>query len=198
VASIQDQKLLYHLTALENLESILSDGLKPRSELKSFKDVAEPDIIDFRDQKGISNLIPFHFFAGTPFAGVAQKDNPDTEFVYITLHRDVAKKHDFKIIPTHPKHMESLEILDYNEGFKRIDWKLMNQRDYSDYECKEVCMAECVAPDKSISANAFHSIIVRTEAVKKEIEELCEKIFNKKCEKVKFFIDVKPYLFLRK
>jgi hypothetical protein len=194
---IQDRKLLYHLTALDNLKSILKNGLQPRSLVEDFEDIAEQDIINFRNEKGISHLIPFHFFPGTPFAGIVQKNNPETEFIYITIHRNLAKETKFKIFPTHPRHMEPLKLYDYEKGFKLINWDLMNKRDYKDYECKEVCMAECVAPFKNIPASAFHSIIVRTEAIKQNIEKLCEEIFSKKCEKVKFFIDVKSNLFIK-
>jgi len=190
---IQNQKLFYHLTALDNIESILKDGLMSRKQVKDFIDVAGQDIINFRNEKGISNLIPFHFFKGTPFAGKVQKNNPNQEFVYITIHRDLAKENNFKIFPTHPKHMNPLEIYEYEDGFNKINWELMNKRDYSDYECKEVCMAECVAPYKSIPADAFHSIIVKSEETKKYIEELCQQIFSDKC---KFYIDIEPYSFI--
>ena len=190
---IQNQKLLYHLTALDNMESILKNGLMPRKNIDDFTDVAEQDIIDFRNEKGISHLIPFHFFKGTPFGGIVQKSNPDKEFVYITIHRNIAKKNNFKIFPTHPKHMNPLKLYDYEEGFEIIDWELMNKRDYNDYECKEVCMAECVAPYKSIPADAFHSIIVKSKETKKYLEELCQQIFKGKC---KFYIDIEPYSFI--
>jgi hypothetical protein len=190
---IENQKLLYHLTAVDNIESILRDGLQARANVQDFTDVAEQDIIDFRNQEGISDLIPFHFFLGTPFAGAVQVKHSTKEFVYITLHRDIAKENNFKIFPTHPKHMNTLKAYDYEEGMKEIDWELMNKRDYSDYECKEVCMAECVAPFKAILPNAFHSIIVKSEDTKKYIEELCKEIFEKECN---FFIDVKPEWFI--
>lgn len=190
---IEKQKLLYHLTALDNIESILQNGLRARDKIENFTDIAEQDIIDFREKSGITNLIPFHFFIGTPFAGVVQKNHPDKEFVYIAIERNFAKRSEFKIFPTHPKHMKSLEIYEYEDGFEKIDWELMNKRDYNDYECKEVCMAECVATCKSINANDFQSIIVKSEETKKYIETLCEKIFNKKCM---FYIDIKPWCFI--
>ena len=195
---IQDQKLLYHLTALDNIESILKNGLMPRQHIENFADVAEEDIVNFRNEKGISHLIPFHFFKNTPFAGVVQKAHSDKEFIYITIHRDLAQKNNFKIFPTHPKHMNPLKLYDYKEGFELINWELMNKRDYNDYECKEVCMAECVAPYKNIPAKAFHSIIVQSEKTKEYIENLCKEIFDTKCSNVKFFIDIEPYSFVRK
>ncbi|MHC3993736.1 DarT ssDNA thymidine ADP-ribosyltransferase family protein [Thiomicrolovo sp. ZZH C-3] len=196
--SIKDGKLLYHLTALTNIESILTNGLKPRANLTEvFKDVAEQDIIDFRNAHNISNLVPFHFFAGTPFAGRVQKDHPSVEFVYITVHRDTAKskRNNFKIFPTHPKHMNPLEIFDYEEGFQKIDWELMEKRDYSDNECKETCMAECVAVHRSVPAKAFHSIIVKSEETKNYLEQLCQKLYGADCRQT-FYIDVEPRRFI--
>ena len=190
---IEKQKLLYHITAVDNIESILKNGLQARTNVQNFTDVAEQDIIDFRNQTGISHLIPFHFFLGTPFAGVVQKNHPDKEFLYITIHRDIAKKNNFKIFPTHPKHMNPLEAYDYEEGMKKIDWELMNERNYDNYECKEVCMAECVAPFKAILPKVFHSIIVKSEDTKTYIEELCKNILEEKCS---FHIDVRPEWFV--
>ena len=190
---IENQKLIYHLTALGNIESILRNGLKPRKEISEFVDVAEEDIVSFRDKQGISNLIPFHFFKGTPFAGVVQKKHPSKEFIYITLHRESAKKKKFKIYPTHPKHMNPLNLLEYDEGMEKINWKLMNKRDYADYECKEVCMAECVAPFSEIPASDFHSIIVKSTNTKMHLEKLCKTILGENC---KFFVDVDSYSFV--
>lgn len=179
--SIKDGKLLYHITALSNIVSIFENGLLSRASLKdNFKDVAEQDIIDFRNTHKITNLIPFHFFAGTPFAGRVQIDYPNEEFIYITIHRDTVKykDNDFKIFPTHPKHMNPLEIYSYEEGFEKIDWELMEKRDYLDYECKEICMAECVANHSSVPVNSFFSIIVKSEETKKYIQKLYFDMFK--------------------
>ena len=46
----KDGKWLYHLTALENFETILAHGLQPRQEAKNFLDVAEDDIIAAIDE----------------------------------------------------------------------------------------------------------------------------------------------------
>lgn len=194
--SIKEGKLLYHLTSITNIKSILVDGIKPRSSLDTvFKDVAEQEIIDFRNENSISNTIPFHFFAGTPFSGRVQIDNPDEEFVYITVHRDIAKKNNFRIFPTHPLHMNPLRVFEYKEGLEEIDWDLMEQRDYNHEECKETCMAECIAPFKSVPAEVFHSIIVRSDETKAYLEELCKKIYNHQCRR-KFFIDVEDWRFV--
>lgn len=188
---IKEGKLLYHLTSLSNIESILLNGLQSRATVTSFKDIADPDIVKFRDENNISDSVPFHFFLGSPFAGRAQMNNPTEEFIYITIHRDTARKCNFKIIPTHPKHMHPLKIYDYNEGFEIIDWELMETRKYDNVECKEACMAECISPSPVIKASQFHSIIVKSNDAKKYIEHLCEKLFNNNCKaKLNIFINV--------
>ena len=98
--SVENGKLLWHLTALENIESIFKNGLSCRKKLisKSFVDIADTNILESRAKFGLENYIPFHFMQKTPFAGKVMKDNKDTEFIYITLHRDFAKKNNFKII----------------------------------------------------------------------------------------------------
>ncbi|GAO96984.1 hypothetical protein PSA5_29715 [Pseudomonas syringae pv. actinidiae] len=45
IRNIKEQKLLYHLTSLENLDGIFQEGLKPRSDLTVFADVADSEIL---------------------------------------------------------------------------------------------------------------------------------------------------------
>ena len=66
--NIKDGKLLYHLTRLDNLASILTHGLQPRCELTNtnFKDIADGEILSSRQQHNLDRYVPFHFFAKTP------------------------------------------------------------------------------------------------------------------------------------
>ena len=67
MADIKKQSLIYHLTSLENVPSILDQGLLPRSELTRFTDVADGDILSSREGLNLQNYVPFHFFARNPF-----------------------------------------------------------------------------------------------------------------------------------
>ena len=64
--SIKNGKLLYHLTNIDNLDSILKNGLLPRNKLKelkgslNFDDIADKRIIMERDCMGLGDYIPFH------------------------------------------------------------------------------------------------------------------------------------------
>ncbi|GMT48871.1 MAG: hypothetical protein IEMM0008_0410 [bacterium] len=168
--SIKDKKLLYHLTSLENIDLILKDGLCSRNSSKQFVDVGEPDIIKFREEKGLNDYIPFHFFCGNPFDGAVlkSKTHSDKDFIYICIYRDNAKKENFKIIPMHPNSMKPLQLYDYSEGFDLIEWDKMELRDYSDQKCKHICMAECLS-QKTIPSNQFFCIYVQNKKVQSDV-----------------------------
>lgn len=102
MADIEAVKLLYHLTDIKNLESILANGLKPRSELAGFTDVADPEILENRKKLKLEDQVPFHFFGRNPFDGGVQVANPDKNFVLITVTRALAGNNNWKVIPRHP------------------------------------------------------------------------------------------------
>jgi hypothetical protein len=189
--SIRDQKLLYHLTSLNNLESILENGLISREEIDIFDDVANSEIITFRKLNGLNDYIPFHFFTRNPFDGRVQIDYPFKEFIYITVHRNYAEENNFKIIPIHPKAMRPLILYDYEEGFNLIDWDIMDTKNYHDEDCKHICMAECLSP-RAIQPDEFQSIFVKTPETKEIVEEACMDIFGR----VPFWVNVNRSMFV--
>lgn len=150
----KDGQLLYHLTSVENLESILANGLICRNNLiNKFDDVADHEIIIKRNEKfQLDNYVPFHFFMNNPFDGAVFLDskNNGKEFVYICVKRDYAKSNNWKIIPRHPLNEDSIDIMEYSDGFNNIRWNYIDaeNRDYNVPEVKAACMAECLANGK--------------------------------------------------
>lgn len=150
--SIRNHRYIYHLTAFENMRSILLDGLLPRKQLQenAFTDVADSQIMAYRKENHLDDYVPFHFFINSPFAGRVMQDRPG-KYVYIAVNREYAKTHDFIIIPNHPmssSEKNHIQMYRYAEGFELIDWKTMDERDYHDNYCKEVCMSECLCKGK--------------------------------------------------
>lgn len=204
--SIKDGKLLYHLTPIKNLESILRNGLKSRSSLEkeNFIDTANSDIIDKRKQMKLTNYIPFHFMSNGPYDGSVRKTYPDEDFAYICVYRDIIKDN-CKIIVGHPLNSSVLDnvtlnnliknnsvdknldkLYDWNEGFDKINWKLMDEKDYKDRSCKQMCMSEALYLG-TITYENIQCIWVPSDQVSK-----FEKI--KKELKGKFHIDAKDFL----
>jgi hypothetical protein len=178
---IRDRSLIYHLTDLENLASILQHGLKPRCELSNdeFNDVADGEILDSRANHSLDNFVPFHFFAKNPFDYGVQRSHSDKDFVLISVQRATARANGWQIVPTHPLAEEGYQILDYDAGFSEIDWELMEERDYDDRACKVVCMAECLSP-KAVPPHFFFSLYVKDERVEKIVNAMVLK-YNASC-----------------
>lgn len=182
MAKVQEGKLLYHVTALENMESILTEGILSRVAVKNKnilqKDIADLEIIQKRESLDILQYVPFHFFEKTPFTGTVFNDHTDTTFCTITIHRDFARRKNFKICTAHPlSRNPEAEVFDYEEGFAAIDWESLEKRDYHDERSKNVCMAECLAISP-VKPKDFHSIYVPTEGIRNKIEELANKILG--------------------
>lgn len=186
----KNKRLIYHLTAISNIESILINGLKSRYDLHGgdFEDIADPNIISYRQENFLDRYVPFHFFAPTPFAGAVQKSYPDDIFVYIAINRTYARNHYFLIIPKHPMSEEekfNIEVLNYDEGFEKIEWDVMDQRDYLDAHCKQVCLAECLSPVpldiRSLINSGDLLFFVRNKAIKAYLNELTEKTIGIDC-----------------
>lgn len=171
MADIQLQKLLYHLTDIENLDNILAQGLLPRSHLAHFSDVADCEIITSRKKLSLEDYVQFHFFPGSPFDGRVQLNNRQKEFVLITVRRDFAQANDWKIIPTHPLATANIQLLDYVDGLTAIDWVQMNKRDYHDTVSRNACMAECLSP-RVVPATKFFSIYVANQKNEEQVNSL--------------------------
>ncbi|MEC6908177.1 DarT ssDNA thymidine ADP-ribosyltransferase family protein [Photobacterium piscicola] len=169
MADIQTQKLLYHITSINNLAGILDTGLMPRAQLDNFRDVADHEILRGRAVHRLERYVPFHFFARNPFDGKVQQKNPLMDFVLISVRRDIASGNNWKIIPRHPLSNQQPEILDYEVGFNSIDWDQMNRRDYGDDESKSICMAECLSP-QIVTVDDFFKLYVSNDKVKQNVE----------------------------
>lgn len=187
----KDGKLLYHLTSLANLESIIKNGLLPREKINfEFENVADEDILSDGKKFQLGEFTPFHFFCPTPFSGAAQKANSDTEFIYLAITRDLAKENNFKVVPKHPLNFDR-EPLAWEDGMNEIDWDLIAKRDYTNHSCKEACMAESLFRGKVLFEH-FNCIFVRTDTIKSKVLAILKE--NNSSMKV----NVNEYFFIRK
>ena len=171
MVDIRAQKQLYHLTDIENLDSILKKGILPRSSLNEFVDVADPAIVASRSGLQLENYVPFHFFAKNPFDGRVQLSHPQKEFVLLAVTRKLAQNEGWKVIPKHPLASGVPQLLDYEDGIEQIDWDLMNRRDYQDEQSRLTCMAECLSPSE-VRPGAICNIIVKDEKTAKYVSQL--------------------------
>lgn len=173
----RDEKLLYHLTKLDNLDSICKKGLLSRKSLEDengdFSNIADSAIIAKRRERGILDLIPFHFHAYSAFDYTVMNKYPNDNFIYLCLHRDYARKNNFKILPRHPLSTVSIELYDYSSGFNEIDWDAMAIENNDDEYVKSVKMAECLAPSP-IGIDTISKIGVPNEEIESKVNSILE------------------------
>lgn len=202
--SIQNGKLLYHLTTLDVFESIVINGLLSRSELNrrklSFVDTANHEILEGRKRLDLSEYIPFHFHIHTAYDTVV-KGSYNKEFIYLRLSRTYAFLNDFKILPIHPTSNEQPKLYSYLDGFNKINWEVMEmtnkealENNIEDRYHKQVRMAECLSP-RVIPIEDFQSIVVPDNNCKNKVCAILKK-YSMQNQQIPFVdVDVKGVYF---
>ncbi|HFI0235844.1 TPA: DarT ssDNA thymidine ADP-ribosyltransferase family protein [Streptococcus suis] len=157
---IKDGKLLYHLTHIENLDSIIKYGLLSRKMACDLiaMDVADSEILEERQFNRLDDFVLFHFYPNTAFDNAVRYKHGAENFIYITVYRTYAESNGFQIVPRHPLN-GSFERCNYKEGMKKIDWEIM-EKPMKEIEsddqphAKQVKMAECIS-EEPINPNDF-------------------------------------------
>ncbi len=193
IERVKEGKLLYHLTRLSNLDSIIEHGLVSRKLVKDngvrFSDIANQEIISKRKGLGLDGFTPFHFHPYSSFDVAVKNTYLDEDFIYICISREDAKSNEFKILPRHPLNIEECTLYEYEEGFHKIDWDTMHTHGTDDTYTKNVKMAECLT-EKTIPAQYFQCICVKDERTKKIVED---KLRAKGIIKKPPFVDIRQW-----
>lgn len=192
---VRKKQLLYHLTKVKNMETIINCGLLPRRYLLEqgmlFGDVADPQIITRREQLGLDKYTPFHFHPYSAFDVAVKNTHSSEKFVYICIRRALAEFNNFKILIKHPLSQQECVLYDYIEGIDNIDWDTMEKVGTMDEYSRNVKMAECLT-DKCIPAELFQCVYVADEETKLYIEGL---FHNKGIMEQPPYVDVQPKWF---
>lgn len=174
MGKIENGKLLYHLTKLSNLDSIIKEGLTSRRLLLKnhiiFEDVADPGIMDKRTEYNLDKYVPFHFHPYSSFDVAVKNTFLNEEFIYICIQRKLARDNNFLILPKHPLTLSEVILYDYNDGITRIDWNAMEKRSTESDYIHDVRMAECLT-GKVVPLQCFHSIAVKNKEIRQLVQE---------------------------
>ncbi|WP_027216581.1 DarT ssDNA thymidine ADP-ribosyltransferase family protein [Butyrivibrio fibrisolvens] len=169
IDNAKNGRLLYHLTSVDNLDSIFENGLLPRKCIREngigFRDIADPGIIDKRKSLGLDKYTPFHFHPYTAFDYAVKYSGNATRMVYICVDREFARYNKFLVLPQHPLSSDQIELFSFDEGMNKIDWDTMMEVGRDDQYAKEVKMAESLT-DLIIPANQFKCLYVANEEMK--------------------------------
>lgn len=187
-------KLIYHLTKLSNVDSILEHGLLPRKtiiqEKLAFGDVANHEIISKRTELGLDIYTPFHFHPYSSFDVAVKNTYENEEFIYICISRSHAEYNNFKILPRHPLNIKECKLMDYAKGFESIDWYTMHSKGRDDDYAKKVKMAECLT-ELTVQVECFQCIYVKNDEIKRLVEK---KLKEHGITKKPPYVDVMPWV----
>ncbi len=175
IEEARNQSLLYHLTKLSNLESIIEYGLLPRREVIQqrirFGDIADVEIISKRQELGLDRYTPFHFHPYSAFDVAVKNRYRGEDMIYLCIRRQTARLDGYKILPKHPLSENECQLYDYDEGFELIDWDTLQEKNRTDSYAKQVKMAECLT-DRTIYITDFQCMYVKSEAVRQRVIEI--------------------------
>ena len=180
---IRNRKLLYHQTKLDNLESIVTNGLLSRAALReknmAFQDVADAQILAGRHEYNLDEYVPFHFTYNTKFDYKVRANEPNAKFIYLCMQREKAKELEAKILPAHPLCHLDVQLYSYDEGIEAIEWDVMekDRKDVIESEYKrwkQIRMAECLIKNR-VDINDMLIIFTKSvedaDTVKKILDE---------------------------
>lgn len=172
---IRDRKCIYHLTALDNLNSIIDNGLLSRKSLAqgnmSFADVADREIIEKRKSLNIVDCVPFHFHTYTDFDVCVQQQHSEV-FIFLAIYKNKAREKGFLIIPKHPLSCGSHEIFDYDMGIEQINWDIMELTREQDGYDSIVRMAECLSNHCDLVISDINIIFVPNAEIGQSVHDI--------------------------
>lgn len=172
IETAKNQNLLYHLTKLSNLKSIIDHGMLPRRKVieqrLGFGDIADAQIISKRQELGLDIYTPFHFHPYSAFDVVVKHKYQNEDMIYLCITRRKAQLDNYKILPKHPLSVSECQLYNYEEGFEKIDWETLQEKNRLDGYAKQVKMAECLT-EKTIYINEFYCMYVKSDIIRDKV-----------------------------
>ena len=172
IETAKNQNLLYHLTKLSNLKSIIDHGMLPRRKVieqrLGFGDIADAQIISKRQELGLDIYTPFHFHPYSAFDVVVKHKYQNEDMIYLCITRRKAQLDNYKILPKHPLSVSECQLYNYEEGFEKIDWETLQEKNRLDGYAKQVKMAECLT-EKTIYINEFYCMYVQSDIIRDKV-----------------------------
>lgn len=197
-------KLLYHITHMNNIDSILkNDGLLAyalmHQQQLTYQDVANVDVQDKRQQKNVpispgGNLhdyVPFYFAPRSPMLyAILNGGTEQKEIVYFMTNTQTIQENPFDFIFTDSHAIMRLTNYYSNlNDLDKIDWDVMNSKywhDHPDYPNRKMKRQAEFLIYQKVTLSACIGFAVYN----KEAEQKLRSILNT-CQQ-DFFIGVRP------
>lgn len=181
-------RYVYHLTSIDNLDSIIKNGLLATN-VKNEKGIKHTDIANGTIQERRANTkvpcgpkctihdyVPFYFASRTPMLlGVINKKNCDQPYlVYLCLNIDVVDRDDVVFTDASANTNDVPHFYSDSCNLDKLKWDIINSNawTFSDDE-RHYHMAELLV-HKKVDISEISSIVVFNDAIKKNVEDIFE------------------------
>lgn len=171
----RDDKM-YHMTHIDNVESIIQNGLMSRNALNAknvpFEDVADVEIISKRHNciEDLANFVLFHFDLDNAFDYNVCRRKGCNNMVILAIARPQYWSQEYKshayIFPTHPIGSECPQMYSYDAGYRLIRWDILDSTRWNnDPVVRKSRMAECVVDLPCVPINLMYVASESTKQV---------------------------------
>jgi hypothetical protein len=188
---------LYHLSSIENLQSILSEGILSHdlSMEKNPKRVADAGIVEYRKTKTLSSGYPLTHYANFYFKpenamlwrilkeAPQKHDNPENIIVFeinLDINQDDIFVSDGNCAKSssmiEPVSISTLPGYTAHDIFLSIDEMKTKSSWNGDPELKRRFQAECLIPEK-VKVSSIHAIHVQNDVIQENIHDIIQEKF---------------------
>ena len=188
---------LYHLSSIENLQSILSEGILSHdlSMEKNPKRVADAGIVEYRKTKTLSSGYPLTHYANFYFKpenamlwrilkeAPQKHDNPENIIVFeinLDINQDDIFVSDGNCAKSssmiEPVSISTLPAYSAHDIFSSIDEMKTKSSWSGDEELKRKFMAECLIPQK-VGVSSIRTIHVQNDVIQEKIHDIIQEKF---------------------
>lgn len=163
---------LYHITRIENISSILKEGILSYNEIQkrglnpascSNRDIQE------KNRKKFNDYVPLFFVPRTPFLCSVERDNPGKVMIYISIKKEIIGQPGICFSDGSLANTTVTKEYHDLEDLGRLDWNGIKSNDYDNDEIKRKRGAEFLVSTR-IEPFWFEKLIVPSQKIKTAIE----------------------------
>jgi hypothetical protein len=178
-----DLKNLYYITHINNIPSILEQGILSHGEVEKknikFTPIYDDEIVNKRqtkstpDQQSLWNYANLYFQPRNPMMyRVVHEKNPDT-IAIVAVKASVLSETSLQLTDGNAAN-NTTQFYDLSVGKKKLEknWKIIQNEWWKDSDgSKRIIMSECLVPNK-VSPDLIESIYVSSQNAKTKIKQL--------------------------
>lgn len=185
----------YHMTHIENLQSILEKGLFPHSNQYQKKDISDLDVNNRRSRlepiynKSIHEYVPFYFNPKNAMLYVRR--NIQNEVVILVLRKELILKNKSIFTDGNASCTTTKFYNNKIENLNKLDWTCLNDNNWNEHEDgRRKRMAEVLVPNY-VSVDNIEAIICNNSYTKTYIENILKKVNLEK----EIFVNIEKKLY---